>query len=301
MRHKGNKSVLSSQKSPAHGLKNKRYSDWGFYGHMFMEDFCSHFAIGLSTHDHYNFFRANEATLRSLLQYDDYDFLRYDLDNQLSSVMWELLLCGKSYLEVVTKETTDGTLCGISFIPLRVQRALRCGKNYYFKSFEYDDSVVSFKIPISNVIVFDLKDMGFGRKYFVRLLRRMRKTDPDLSLITQKPSGTSYLERENKNQKQRLKINKRIHWNERNYQNEHISEAYFLYRAVEYKMLRLRFLNYLIGKYNKAVGKIGETSGFGGAIEIAEEIPDYNECLEKLQSGEYCFEQASKIIFAIPD
>lgn len=243
--------------------------------------------------------RPADDNLKRYLLFEDYNFFRYDFDKILDSSLYDLILGGKSYLEIVTWKDSEGCIKGISFIPLGAVNAKEHKECVYYKSTLYNGEKVKYKIQKKNLIILDLKEIGFRRNYFRRLLKKMVEIDlPSDSMIENgQKIGFDFLEFNRRNELKLLYINRKTHWLGRNYNNQHLSESYSLYRTAKYKILRLSILDYFFKQFNNALKRFQEECDFKGEIIATFERISYEEHLESLQKGEINTSQFCDIIY----
>jgi hypothetical protein len=286
--------IVSSQKSPDVWLKTPTIKGLGNYTSMFLDDFCC-FSVFEDRGQYSPLFEINDKHLQDLLCFSDPSFLRYGFVQQLDEVAKELLLFGKTYVEVITEEDKDSKLISISFKPIYTNKARAIHNRVYFRAKKFDESMISFWVPKSNLLIFDLKELGFSRRYFVRLLRKIQKLELPFDMIGTSDFNIDYFK--SYSEKKMLKLNRRTYWTGRNYTNQFISEGYLLYRSIKFKELQWRFLEYLISGYNKALSGIIAEKKVNGQIMIKEKKPDYTSYINRLQRGDLNFEQLSSLIY----
>lgn len=286
--------IVSSQKSPDVWLKTPTIKGLGNYTSMFLDDFCC-FSVFEDREQFSPLFEINDKHLQDVLCFSDPSFLRYGLVQQLDEVAKELLLFGKTYVEVITEEDKDSKLVSISFKPIYTNKAKAIHDRVYFRAKKFDESRISFWVPKSNLIIFDLKELGFSRRYFVRLLRKIQKLELPFDMMGTRDFNIDYFK--SYSEKKMLKLNRRTYWTGRNYNNQFMSEGYLLYRSIKFKELQWRFLEYLISGYNEALSGVIAEKKVNGQIMIKEKKPDYTSYISRLQRGDLNFEQLSSLIY----
>lgn len=296
---------ISSQSSPKVACFPKGKPVSGVYPFMFIQDFCASFSIGLASHPlerDRNFYTVEPSydSLKNLLCFEDFTFLEYNMDKLLTGAMEDLISYGKAYFEIVSWRDTEGKVKGISFAPIKPLAEFKGRDKTLFASVLYDKSLKWYCIENRNLIVLQLKDLGFSRFSLQRLLKKISKYDltnvSDMSLNPGK-TGFDFSEYIRKSEFNLLKTTKRVYWYGRNGDNQYLSESYLLYRAARFKMLRKNFLSYMIRQINTGLQYHKMEAGFCGKLVVNCEDVDYMNEFKKLWAGEINTSQLSEQVF----
>ena len=266
------------------------------YSNMFIEDFCSHYSIALAKHiSERNFFKVddNQKIFKSIF---GYDFLEYDLDKLLSNITTNLMIFGKAYVERIYSYDDQGNIVNIYY------KSINC------KNIKHRKNCITYKIKTENnqkikgqisnklIIAFNLKDLGFSKKFFIRKIKKLKylelpKSDTSLSKyfdIHQFQKKSDY---------NLLKMMKSVHWDARNHSNTYVTEPYSLYRSMMFEKLQNLFLEYLISKINEDIDFIKSETKFSGKIIFDSIAQNYDNLITELESGKKNCEQIGNIIF----
>lgn len=298
-------SCFPSQSSPEVACLQARKSVSGAYPFMFIQDFCASFSSDLSLHSlnqdrDFYMVEPPDDSLKNYLCFQDFMFLEYNMDKLLAGAMEDLISYGKAYLEIVSWRDTEGNIKGISFARVTPLAVFRVKDKTLFVSMLYNKKLKWYCIENRNLIVLQLKDLGFSHRSFQRLLKRMKEYDltnvSDMSLNPEK-TGFDFSEYIRKNDFTLLKTTKRVYWYGRKGNNQYLSESYLLYRAAKFKMLRKEFLDYMIQQINKGLNHHKIEAEFCGKLVVNCEDIDYMDEFEKLWSGKINTSQLSKIVF----
>ena len=287
-------SYCSSQKSPNAVLIEPPIKGLGNYFDMFLQDFCCYNVFQTDNHNS-DLFTVSSQELRQLLCYRDSSFLHYEFGEHINEVVATLIKYGRAFVEVITEKDESAKLSGISFRIIQNRSARRVGSYIQFKSSTFGNELTTFSIPESSLIILNLKDLTFSRRYFVRLFRKIQKLELPLNMLEIKNFDiTKYSALADKKM---LRLNKRTFWYGRNASNRYMSEAYLLYHVMNFQMLQWKVLEYVISRYNDALSKIEEHVGLLGKISITTKRPDYELYWDQLQKGELNFEQLGNHLF----
>ena len=297
------KAYFTSQKSPNSAYINFRRKKSSAYQHMFLEDFCRGFSFELAQDPDDRIFydvTPEGAMLKKLLTFQKYDFLKYDLDQLLSHIMRTLVFSGKAFLEIVQITDADKNVVGIALVPFEPILSFRCSPNTYFASIQKDKKIRFFKIGNSNLINFRLSDLGFWRYYFKLYYKYLRCLDilevSDMSLSA-KETSFDFDVWKAKREYKLLKCSRKIGWYGRNTSNQYMSEAYLLYRIIQWRSLRKRFLEYFLEQINTALKPICKDLKINGVLFSKSISYDYDDLLQKLYTGEINYNQLGDYVF----
>jgi len=286
------KSVFTQSKP-----NNSKYLN-SLYGGIFIEDMCSDFAIRFApAYQSRNFFTVNpnDSKLKSFLEYKTHQFLQYELSKQLSQNMYNLLVNGVCYAEIVLG-FEEKELKSISFVPLNINKCVKKRYESKFYAIDHRGNKVSWILPNNLIVKFDLKDLGMKRWHFRKMLKGLsRKKLPDFEW--QQKMGISISDYDNRQVLNALKLVGDTYWNLRKSSNEYTTDIYLLYRDVKHKAYRLKFLDYLISKYNNALENLGLEYDFTGEIAYCVDIKNHVNALKRLLSGEINCEEMGKCLF----
>ena len=261
---------------------------------MFLKDLCTNFSIHFSGFAKPNKFfttSSNDSNLGEYLERDD-----YGLSNILSQSMYNLLINGVSYIEIVLG-FEDGELISISFVPLSITKyAKRKGEIRFFAKDAYNGKPVDWTITNNFLIRLDLKDLGMRRNRFRKILKGLSKKDiPNFDWLAK--TGISLYEYANKQILHSMKIVGNTYWDLRKNDNEHISDVHLLYRKTMCDLFKFNFLEYMLAQYNKSLLSLGVAHGFEGVIAHTADISDHRAKLAQLLSGEVSCDNMCDYLF----
>lgn len=270
---------------------------------MFLEDFSrmysSEFTPCGMNDSFYNVSPENDA-LKRLLLFSDYSNLNFNFDTLLNNITNNLILNGKAYIEVVSIMNSDNAIQGIDLVPISAKYHHKSHDKCSFIARSYNNETVHFTIDQNRLVIFDLKDIGFHRNYFLKLINKFTNFDvknaSELMLNPKMKGIFDFIEYQKSEDYKLLKITKRTHWLGRDYTNQHLSESYLLYRAAQYKMLRYKFLEYILHQINGGLNRFKTEWGFSGTISTSISLPDYRNAFIKYNNGEITASQLCSIV-----
>lgn len=294
--------LISSRQTPrAYHHYECKYKK-GMYTHILLEDFGRSFSLELAPfeeHDNFYGVTPTEDSLKKLLQFNDYSFFRYSFDTLLNTIMHYLIINGKTYLEIVKWTDSSGKLQGIELVPLCARRGIRFGETYFF-SVKTPDGRSRFRLNKQAVVAFSLKDIGFKRRFFLRLISKLSRIDlsgyTDLTLDQNLKGIYSFTEHQKQMDYLLLKYTRKVFWYGRSHSNQHLSESYLLYREAYYAMLQYKFLDYILQRINNGFEPLRQEFGFEGKIVTCLPRIDYKKYLEEYCAGRINASQLGDII-----
>ena len=295
--------VSSSQKCLASLYCDLKRNPNSSYQRMFLEDFCRWFSIDLAKDKKERPFYdvwPEKSLLKELLTSQNYDFLEYDMDKLLTHVMRTLVFAGKSFVEVVLYSDEENNVVGVSLVPFDPILSVPGRNNTFFLSMRRGGKPKFFKISKRNIILFRLSDLGFKRNFLRKFYNKLPRYDilnvSDMSLCTQN-TGFDLSVWNDKREYKLLKLSKKIGWYGRSTNNSYMGDAYLLYRAIQFKSLRISFLDYFLKQINESITVICKELGVDGTIVAKRISYNYDEILQKLHSGEINYSQLGDCIF----
>lgn len=260
---------------------------------MFLEDFSGWFSstfapIGMRN----NFYNITpeDDRLKKLLLFNYYSNFDYYFDKLLSRIVYYLLINGRTYAEIVSFMDQENTVKGVELVCIPAKyHCARCNK-YRLTAQGPENKSIQFNIDLNRLIVFDLKDIGFRRNYFRKMINHFfifDVTNVSELMLTPKMKGIFDFEQYQQSIEYKLlKDTGPIHWLGRNYTNQHLSESYHLYRVMQYKILRYKFLQYILYQINAGLNNFKTEWGFVGEISTAVSLSHYKDAFGRYSKGE---------------
>lgn len=285
-----NDSVINTQQSsnffPEYSAKRKI----GMHESMFRKDFCMHFSISLSQESghHRKFYKikAEGKKLENLLEYDNHNFLEYEFDKILATNMVDILDYGKAYVEIVRWYDEELNLVGLSLKPFRNTRQIHWNHKFYFRLKTINGQVIKGRIDDEDVIVFSAKELGYSKRYFRKLCRKMKRFEiTNLQLSLDSNSGFDFDVYKKREEFELLKVGRDVCWLGRNFNNYYINEPYLLYLKIQELTLKTKLLNVLLNKYNQKLCELGKKYDFEGQIYFESKAKENEMLFNELMQG----------------
>lgn len=272
------------------------------YTHMLLEDFCRNYSIDLSAdwnnHHFYNIEPSSDL-LKNLLTLQEPRDLDRILDRLFSEITRILIEYGKAFVEIIICKDNNGNVKGISFKPFKPIISIIGAHKTLFASRLHSKKIHLYSIDNKKLVIFDLRDLGYSRQIFTRILKRINKWEiTKVSDFTFKKNlefdFTKYTESADY---QLLNNTKEIYWYGRNSRNPYMNSFYLVWREAKFIGLRKHFLDYILDKINTALMPYRDFAGFSGTIIANRKNIDYSQDFEKLQKGEMTTSQFSDRLY----
>ena len=184
------------------------------YSHRFYRDLFTGYAYSLGEKklDRRDFFVIvpdNREIVKIFTTY--YDF-SYDLERTIDNALYSMAVYGKAYIfvrpEYVEKIGEDGKINNVlEKLYIREAKGILKKDIFYYKT--YSKEISSFDISEGMLITLDLKEVGFKRNYFIKLVKRLGKydiTSAPIELINNEPTY-DFSVHVNKNREKFLRAN----------------------------------------------------------------------------------------------
>lgn len=271
------------------------------YSHRFYQDLFSGYAYSLSEKelDRRDFFRvtSSDKEIEKLFRNAAHYNFSYDLEQTIDSALYCMAVYGKAYLYVKPEykdieDESERKNKKLFFLQISEVKGIQEKNIFYYRTFSKE--VSKFDISEGTLITLDLKNLGYRRNYFVKLVKKLGKydtTSSSLELINEEPTY-DFSVHVNKNQKRILKKVSDIGWR---FGMDGISDSYILYKEIKMKLFKMRFLHYVLEKINEVlVDNYIQDRTF--KIEALTKNVNYEEIWKKYQCGELTVSDLNKIV-----
>lgn len=293
-----NNDYTSSQQSiaakHAHNIDSIKTS---VHSSVFVKNFCLPFSTSFSSiskHEDFYTIKPSNDPLQEYLMFNSY--FRYDFERTLASNMFSLMVKGKAHSEIVFYRDKSSNLKGIEFVPLNPYKTRK--RSNYTDFYSKKQRLFDYRILNKNLVVMDLKETGFKRTFFKKVLINMAKLERIEYNSTRKViSPSSGLKKElHWFDFEILRINQKTFWNPKLQVNYFINDSYRLYREANYKTIRLNLLDYILNQYNSSIDKFKKEYHFSGNIRTSVERIDYKKHLQDFTDGLITTKQLTDMI-----
>ncbi len=263
---------------------------------MFLEDISNYIRFSIYDCKDYNKNVKVSDELEKYLRYNECRYIEYDLIEEITNMIIEILEKGKSFIKIVYyKESKEIKGIELRYIP-HVQFINFLNKVYAIR--KYNNKYKIEKYNKNECIFLNAKDVGINKRKTKTILRKLSRYNcMKLINLSQKGLLSKGLEKENEKERVKLfKTSKEFYWDARDNWSKYLNSPYILYREVKRYLKLIDILEKGIIKINKQMeNKIDVCNGKIIANVKDKEI--LKEMLKKILNGNGSYDELSNYIF----
>ena len=291
-----------------------RYATWfinriyrsrtdSIYAHRFYQDMSAGFYTlqgRKQTSSSLLSFNPKTCLIEGLIKKSRPYYYVHEIEQTLFSTLGHLIQYGKAYLYCNLKYCSfeeDNSLPKKKIESLDIKELIGCQsiqKNVFFEK-GFNGRVKKTEINRDALVVLDLKDLGYKRNYFKKVVERLSKYDTISAsqLLLESIDEYNFMVHNTKNQKELLKATRDIGWY---FYAEGMSESYLLYRKIQLDKLKRQLLEYLVKSINTALKALFKSDEIGELAVNIKEI-DYDHLWEEYSLGNMTLTDLSNSLF----
>lgn len=272
------------------------------YSHRFYSDLFSgyHYSLNEDKRSRSDFYKItpNDDDIIKLFKNTTYYNFSDKLGETIDNVLYSMAICGKAYIfikpeyiEKIDKKGNRNKLINALYIR-EIKGILKRNVFYYKNSL---NEISELNIDDGKLVICTLKDLGFKRKYFIKLMKKIEKCDitiASVGLINDEPTYDFNVHMD-KNRKKFLRKMKDIGWY---FGNQGLSDSYILYKEIKMRLFKIKMLKYILGKINHVLAE-GNIVNKKFEIEACIGNTDYENVWAKFQNGALTVSELSNIIW----
>lgn len=277
------------------------------YSDRFFEDICSNYSYILGGEDcqrKFLSFEPYDCKIAKLIEKKhNYDLSHY-LESVINSVTFSLIAYGKSYVYITpeyvpSKKSDPNGTKQLSSLDIKEIKGIIKKESepnhivFYYK--EQSGTISKIKMQRNQIIIFDIRDIGYRKKYFSRILKRLAKCDTfsaSPNMVTDNVDSYNFSAQAKKYKLLKMKATKDIGWS---FGTDGLSDSYILYKKIQERQLKLRFLNYILKMLNFGLNRFVSDSK-GNLIAHIKEI-NYDQIWMDYSNGRMTGAELSNILF----
>lgn len=252
----------------------KQYSSLkdSIYAQNFFGDLASGYSFALSkkgeNRDFFSF-EPNGCKAKKLLK-GQYYYSSYNIEQIIRGIAYSLMAYGRAYLyihpEYYEKKEDDGKITQVllSFEIGEIKGIIKKKTNdeLLFCKKSLNDEVDTIQIAKNQLIIFDINELGFSKRFFPSILRKMSKCDitaENMDMITKNADVYDFVYHSERKKIAELRALKNTGWS---FGREKLSDSYIMYKKIQEYELKIRFLEYIVKRINKGLHAfLGDNSG----------------------------------------
>lgn len=243
------------------------------YSYRLFDDLASGYSFSLGkkgeNRDFFTF-EPSGCKIANFLKGTHHYYSSYEIEKIISRISYSLIAYGKAYFYIHPKysieKDDEGTMTKVlssfeigeikGFIKKRTkEKIVFCRKGF-------NSEVNDIQISRNQLVVFDIKELGFSKRFFPGILRKLSKcdiTDKNTDMITNHSDVYDFVYHSEIKKLAELRAIRKIGWS---FGTEKLSDSYIIYKKIQIDELRIRFLEYIVSKINDGLhGFLGDDSG----------------------------------------
>lgn len=231
-----------------------------------------------------------------------YDFCN-NLDKVITTITFCLIAYGKGYIHIIPeyltqKEGDETNTRVLSKIRINEIKGFVKKKNHeklLFCSKKYNGETEEIEMQRKQLIIFDIRDIGFRKRYFINILKKLSKYDiisASTRMINDDLDGYDFSIHSKKYKIQQIKVSKDIGWS---FTNDGLSDSYILYKKILKDKLKLQFLEYILKKINLGLEEF--MGGSDGKLIVHIKKKNYNQLWNDYSNGIITGSELTNILY----
>lgn len=238
--------------------------EYSIYSHRFLEDLASGYSFTFGkngeSRDFFSF-EPNRCKIKNLLKKQYHYYSSYDIEQIISKIAYSLMAYGRAYFyihpEYSIKEADDGTKAQVlsSFQIGEIEGIIKkkTKEEILFCRKGLNAEVNEIQMLKKQLVLFDIKELGYSKRFFPGILRRLSKCDitaKSMDMLTNHSDVYDFVHHFEKKKFKELKAIRKIGWS---FGTEKLSDSYILYKKIQEDELKLHFLEYIVKKINEGL------------------------------------------------
>lgn len=274
-----------------------RSSIENLYSNRFYQDLSTGFSVMLSEKDnHRNFFSFEpsgciaESLLCARNRYD----LNYKIEQTIDRAMYSMMVYGRAYIYIQPhyvqqeldedkKVPTKQIISALDIGEIKGIIKQKNGNKCIFYNKGFDGNLSKRELLTDGLISLNIKELGYRKKYFPNLLKKLGKCDVISSglMMSENAEGYDYITHSKKKRLEFLKKTKSIGWT---FGNDDLSDSYILYRRILLDKFRIRALDFIVDKINEGLSTCLHNESPGELVACIRRL-DYDDIWEQFMRG----------------
>lgn len=278
------------------------------YTYRFFEELSSGYSFTFGKRDENNNFFAFEprdCSLSKLINGTNPYNLSNEIEKMISHITYSLLAFGKAYVYIEPEYSANCASCNSDKIKLSsikidevkgyVKRRINDKLIFCYKI--YGNKTRNIEIQCKQLILFDIKELGYNKKYFTKIIKKIGKNDItsfSTSMIIRKVKDYDLSAHLKKSRIKELKTVKDLGWL---FSHEGLSDSYILYKKIEKDKLKLQFIEYIVDKLNIGLSNFLEDKDEKGKLVAHIIEKDYEQLWKDYTAGKLTTKKLTDILY----
>ncbi len=277
------------------------------YKYRFLRDLSSGYAYvlgGKNKKREFLTFEPFDCNIAKLFNERSQSDLSYDIEQVIDHVTYSLMAFGRAYVYIKPEYTLSidydnnetKVLSSIKVSEVKGFIKKQNKSQLIFCRKGYNGEISDVELQRNQIIIFDIKELGYKKKYFKNILKKLRKCDATLSatfMMTNNSDGYDFMVHSTKITLKKLRVLKDIGWL---FDIDGLSDSYILYKKIQEDKLRFRFLNYIVEKLN--YGFEDYLFDEGGKLVANVKEKNYDQLWEDYSDGKLTGTELTNILYS---
>lgn len=273
------------------------------YTHRFFEDLCTGYSYVLGEKNGKEDFldiEPNDCYLSKLIKGNHYYDWRYDLEQTISNVTYSLLAFDRAFVYLMPEYTLkddsgNKVLSSIKIAEIKGFVKKRKKDDISFCCKDKKGIVNEIKMKSGQLIEFDIKELGYRKRYFSNIIRRLEKCDITKSsavILGNNLDGYDFSVHSKRRKLQELKASREVGWS---FGIDGLSDSYILYKKIQSNKLKILFLGHILKKVNIGLSKIIDADD--GLIIAHIKERNYDQIWQDYSNGRITGPELTRILY----
>ncbi len=281
--------------------------DENMYSHRFFEDMFAHYSFDLGERqerEEFFSFEPKGCQAELLLKANCRYGFSHETENTISRAISHMAKCGKAYLYLQPKyEETKNRKGGIDkkeivsldLVEMAGYPKKGSGGKTYFYRLTFGEKVNQIEIEPGLLVTLDIKDLGYRKNTFVRMVKKLGKYDilNSVRMSIEHVPGYDYQAHAKKDRINLLKTTKDVGWH---FGPDGLSDSYILYRKIQRDKIKTLFLQYVIIQINNSLKAFFAGSNVGEMVLHLKNL-DYQELWGNYSKGKITGTELTNTLF----
>lgn len=281
--------------------------DENMYSYRFFEDMFAHYSFDLGERqerEEFFSFEPKGCQAELLLKANCRYGFSHETEYTISRAISHMAKCGKAYLYLQpkyeeTKSETGGIdkkkIVSLDLVEMAGYQKKGPGGKTYFYRLAFGEKVNQIEIEPGLLVTLNIKDLGYRKNTFVRMVKKLGKYDilNSVRMSIEHVPGYDYQARAKKDRKNLLKTTKDVGWH---FGTDGLSDSYILYRIIQRDKIKTLFLQYVVIQINNTLKAFFAGSNVGEMVLHLKNL-DYQELWENYSKGIITKTELTNILF----
>lgn len=262
------------------------------YTHRFFQDISMDFSYTLGANtERKHFFTFEPKECEAARLFEAGSIYSYDIEDAISRAAHSLVVYGKAFIYLMPKHTIPEKkdpsnrrlISSLNMYEVKGIVLKRYHNKLVFYCKGFDSTTEILEMTKGELIILRLNDLGYRNNYFRRIARKLGKVDvtASSSMLTKNVPGYDFSVHLKKQKLYQLKLTKDVGWFSG---TDGLSDSYILYKRMLMNKLKMKLLDYIVGKINDGITTYFKRDNLGKLVAHTKEL-NYDRLWDYFSSG----------------